>query len=90
MTLHPLHSGNARSLQSNCPVDVRVTLITIVICRYLKIFEVYYDEDDDVDGDLLDSGVSFCQVSFFMNFSTERPPVYLMVMIIMIMKIIMI
>merc|ERR550517_1620425 len=27
--------------------------------------------------DLFDSGVSFCQVSFFINFSTERPPVYL-------------
>ena len=37
----------------------------------------------DGDEDLFDSGVSFCQVSFFMNFSTDRPPVYLIVIMTM-------
>ena len=62
----------------------------LFLCRFFYRGD---DDDDahDVDGDgdggdedLFDSGVSFCQVSFFMNFSTDRPPVYLIVIMTMV------
>ena len=57
----------------------------------MRLFLYRGDDVDDTHGDnggdgedLFDSGVSFCQVSFFMNFSTDRPPVYLIVIMTMI------
>ena len=66
--------------------DMRVMLIYIIMICWSDYYEVHdddyvHDDHGNADGDLLDSGVSFCQVSFFMNFSTERPPVYLVIIV---------
>ena len=56
----------------------------LLLYRGDDIDDTHGDGDNDDGDDLFDSRVSFCQVSFFMNFSTDRPPVYLIVIMTMV------
>ena len=56
----------------------------LLLYRGDDVDDTHGDNGGDGDEDLFDSGVSFCQVSFFMNFSTDRPPVYLIVIMTMV------
>ena len=50
-----------------------VVLLLVVVVVVVEVVEMVVEMKLDLEDSLL----SFCQVIFFMNLSTERPPVYL-------------